>query len=294
MWKKIVNQCKYWGQLFLLPLYWLSFLVPRNKKIWLFGSTFGRRFADNPRYLFLYTSQNREGLHIRPIWISHDKGIVQFLCDNGYEEYYYHSLKGIWIALRGKVYLFDNYSKNINFWQSGGAIKINLWQGVGNKRINYDNEHDKIRHPKNAWERFKYFPRRLSDEKPSHYVLATSTMMRDIFARAFQVSLTHVIVGGYPRNVVLFDECDLKPLYAESGKILLKYIEQCKKGGKTIIGYMPEKQAYDMEPLEKAILDILEKDESLLEREKVRNMLYQQCDHQDCRKLIGDLTGLIA
>ena len=48
---KITDRLKYWGQLLLLPVYWLSFLFPRNKKIWLFGSTFGRRFADNPRYL---------------------------------------------------------------------------------------------------------------------------------------------------------------------------------------------------------------------------------------------------
>ena len=45
---KITDRLHYWGQLLLLPVYWLSFLVPRDKKIWLFGSTFGRRFADNP------------------------------------------------------------------------------------------------------------------------------------------------------------------------------------------------------------------------------------------------------
>ena len=56
--KKIINGLKYWGQLLLLPVYWLSFLVPGNKNIWVFGSTFGRRFADNPRYFYLYVSQH--------------------------------------------------------------------------------------------------------------------------------------------------------------------------------------------------------------------------------------------
>ncbi|MCI8752961.1 MAG: hypothetical protein HFH66_16780, partial [Lachnospiraceae bacterium] len=46
---KIINWFKYWGQLLLLPVYWMSFLVPRDRKLWLFGSTFGRRFADNPK-----------------------------------------------------------------------------------------------------------------------------------------------------------------------------------------------------------------------------------------------------
>ena len=51
--------------------------------------------------------------------------------------------------------------------------------------------------------KWKYFPRRLSDEKPSHYVLASSDMMAGIFARAFRVSRNHVITDGYPRNDVL-------------------------------------------------------------------------------------------
>jgi len=48
------------GTAFLLPVYWLSFLMPRDKGIGLFGSTFGRRFADNPRYFYLYCRQHIE------------------------------------------------------------------------------------------------------------------------------------------------------------------------------------------------------------------------------------------
>lgn len=278
--KQIINGIKYWGQLLFLPIYWLSFLFPRDSRIWLFGSTFGRRFADNPRYLYLYVSQHSdrsseqvrnsvseweaaghtyvedEGCKdIRPIWISHDKGIVDFLNQNGYEAYYYHSLKGIWYCLRGKMYFFDNYSKDISFWLSGGAVKVNLWHGVGNKCINYDNKHDKVRHPKNAWEKFKYFPRRLSDEKPSHYILATSPMMSEIFARAFQVPKDHVIEAGYPRNDILFEEAGVKNLYLPTEQKLMDYMEQWKSEGKTILGYLPtfrpsEKKFFEVFDLE--------------------------------------------
>ena len=64
--KQIKEGIKYWSQLLILPIYVLSFLVPRNKRIWLFGSTFGRRFADNPRYFYLYLCQHPEE-SIRPI-----------------------------------------------------------------------------------------------------------------------------------------------------------------------------------------------------------------------------------
>ena len=66
--KKIINGLKYWGQLLLLPVYSLSFLVPGNKNIWVFGSTFGRRFADNPRYMYLYVK--KKGMNGRQMKIA--------------------------------------------------------------------------------------------------------------------------------------------------------------------------------------------------------------------------------
>ncbi|RKI43888.1 hypothetical protein D7V86_01870 [bacterium D16-51] len=235
---KVINGLKYWGQLLFLPIYWLSFLIPRDKKLWLFGSTFGRRFADNPKYFYLYLSQRKESLGIRPIWITHEQKIVELLENNGYEAYYCYSLKGIWYACRGKVYLFDNYSKDINFWLSGGAIKINLWHGVGNKRINYDNQHDKVRHPKNILEKIRYFPRRLSDEKPNHYILATSPMMCRIFARAFQVSKGHVIEAGYPRNDYILGE-EIENVFSREERKAFNQIHKWKSAGKKVVMYMP-------------------------------------------------------
>lgn len=275
---KVIERIRYWGQLLLLPVYWFSFLFPRSRQIWLFGSTFGRRFADNPRYLYLYVSQHSDRSspqlketisrwkqqgkdfaedanckEIRPIWISHDKGIVDFLNGNGYEAYYYHSWKGIWYCLRGKIYIFDNYSKDISFWLSGGARKINMWHGVGNKQINYDNVHDLVRHPKNAWERFLYFPRRLSDEKPSHYILSTSPMMSKIFARAFQTSKSHVIETGYPRNDILFDTGSMHNLHMPEEENLQEAIAGWKREGKKVIGYIPT-----FRPSERQFLQIMD------------------------------------
>lgn len=238
---KITDRLKYWGQLLLLPVYWLSFLVPRNKKIWLFGSTFGRRFADNPRYLYLYVSQHKEELKLRPIWISHNENVVRMLNNEGYEAYMYHSLKGIWFALRGKVYLFDNYSKDINFWQSGGAMKVNLWHGIPLKKIQYDNVFDKFRHPRNVWERLKNFPRNISDEKPSHYVLTTSENLIEIFSSAFRTE--KVLVAGYPRNAVLISD-EIKNVYSIEEKAdrkkIFDFLNNKKDGkNKKMIFYMP-------------------------------------------------------
>lgn len=234
--KKMIEGIKYWGQLLLLPIYWFSFLFPRNKSIWLFGSTFGRRFADNPRYFYLYISQMDSS--IRPIWISHNKEIIELLNANGYEAYYNHSLKGMWYCLRGKVYCFDNYSKDISFWLSGGALKFNMWHGIPLKKIQADNTFDKVRHPKNTWEKFKSFPRRLSDEKPSHYVLTTSEFMKLIFESAFQTKKVSTV--GYPRiDGFAFDE--FQNIYTKAEQKALDKIQKCleKNVEGKVIYYMP-------------------------------------------------------
>ncbi len=243
MTSKAINGIKYWGQLFLLPIYWLSFLFPRSKNIWLFGSTFGRRFADNPRYFFLYCSQHREDIlvgdkQVRPIWISHDKGIVDFLIKNGYEAYSYHSLKGLWYCLRGRIYCFDNYSKDISFWLSGGAKKFNMWHGIPLKKIQHDNVFDRVRHPRNIWESWKSIPRTLSDEKPSHYVLTTSRFLREIFSSAFKTE--RVCTIGYPR-VDGFTYGDIDNIYTDVEQALLEKIDAIlkKDNSKKMIYYMP-------------------------------------------------------
>jgi CDP-glycerol glycerophosphotransferase (TagB/SpsB family) len=234
---KIVGGMKYWGQLLLLPIYWLSFLMPRDRKVWLFGSTFGRRFADNPKYLFLYISQHRAELGIRPVWITHSREIVRLLQGNGYEAYYYHSIKGIWLALRGKVYLFDNYAKDINFWQSGGAVKVNLWHGIPLKKIQADNLFDTFRHPRNLWEKWKNFPRNLSDEKPHHYVLATSDVLKPVFGSAFRTE--NVLVCGYPRNDSMLSASLRNLSTAKEEEALGQLRRKLEGGGLRMLYYMP-------------------------------------------------------
>lgn len=229
---------KYWLQLFLFPIYWFSFLVPRNKQIWLFGSTWGRRFADNPRYFYLYLSQNKEkdtGNEIRPIWIGHDKSIIRVLNGMGYEAYYNHSLKGVWYCLRGKVYFYDNYSKDISQWLSGGAVKVNLWHGAPLKKIQMDNIHDKVRHPDRRVDKLRYALRRFTDEKPSHYILSPSEFFAPIFSSAFATQ--KVLAVGFPRTDI-FTGKQIHNVLLDSEKGTYLKIRELKKEKKVFL-YMP-------------------------------------------------------
>ena len=280
----------YWLGLLGLPFYALIHLLPRDKKLWVFGSSFGRRFADNPRYLYLYLSMPSRGkaetapgpitaqpsvippsslrrqgdkMHgITPVWISGDKRIVRFLSSKGLSAFYQKSAAGRFAALKAGVYIYDNYSKDINFWLSGGALKVNLWHGVGNKRINHDNIHDKVRHPKNLWERFKTFPRRISDEKPTDYILCTSKEMGKYFKKAFRVLPGHVLCEGYPRCDALFDEELLKILLPAEKKLLSKI--KSRNAGR-MIAYLPTFR--ESENLFFETVDLIKLEEFLKERD---------------------------
>lgn len=225
---------KYWSQVLLLPIYCLSYIIPRNKHIWVFGSTFGRRFADNPKYFYLYLNQHHRD-DIRAIWISKNRGVVDFLNRNSLEAYYIYSLKGIWFALRAKVYIYDNYSKDICFTLSGGATKVNLWHGIPLKKIQKDNMFDLVRNPQNRAHKIKWALRRITDERPTDYVLATSEYLRPIFSSAFNTE--NVIVCGYPRNDFLISD-SIENIMTDDEKVSYNMIKE-KGNDNNIVLYMP-------------------------------------------------------
>lgn len=232
--KRVWKEIKYWCQLFLLPIHWLTCLFPRSKRIWAFGSTFGRRFADNPKYFYLYLLQHKSS-EIKVVWISKSRELAEDLRGKGLESFYLYSLKGIWYCLRAGVYLYDNYSKDICYTLSGGAVKINLWHGIPLKKIQKDNLFDYIRNPRTKGEALHSIPRRISDEKPSDYVLATSDYLKPYFASAFQTE--RVLVSGYPRNDCILQK-DFPLISTGQEQRTLEKVRSLNLGRRLVL-YMP-------------------------------------------------------
>lgn len=78
--------------------------------------------------------------------------------------------------------------------------------------------------------KIKNFPRNISDEKPSHYVLTTSENLRYIFSLAFKTE--NILIAGYPRNQVLISD-DIKNIYLDEEnrdrKKIIKFFEKKNK-----------------------------------------------------------------
>jgi CDP-glycerol glycerophosphotransferase (TagB/SpsB family) len=209
--KQILKLLSYVGyalaRVYLYPLYFLSGFVRRRTDLWVFGSWGGHRFSDNAAAFFLY-AQSEVADRVRLVWISRKQDIVKSLRDDGYEAYWIWSPRGLYCCLRAGLYLFDSFSKDINFWPSRGASKINLWSGVPLKVFERD-----IRTPGNRY--YRLFHGSLLERwmfgfmMPWHLdrpdlIIATSPETAHITQRAFDLPESSVVVTGFPRNDILF------------------------------------------------------------------------------------------
>ncbi len=173
----------------------LSYLIPRDKNVWIFGGFSSNSFNDNAKYLYLYTSTNCT--KIKAVWISSNKNIIKFLRSKNLLAYYKLSFQGIFYSLVGQYYFFNNSLRDINLWTSGSATKINLWHGIPIKKIKFDiNKPLYIPSVKNQFLHPDHYI------KPN-YVLSSSKKVSKFFCSAFRINEKSCLNFGYPRNEIL-------------------------------------------------------------------------------------------
>lgn len=221
--------------LILKIILFISYIIPKNKNIWVFGS-FGGSFNDNAKYLFLYIFENHP--EIKAIWISNNKNTVKFLKDKNFNSYYKWSIKGLFYSFIGKVYFYNAYISDINTWTHGNAIKVNLWHGIPIKKIEFDISKGTISHIFNKSLKSRFFyPNHYTK---SDYILSTSKKVSEMFSSAFRLDTNQCLEFGYPRNDILtYSEdkiIDFIKKYEPSSS--LELINTLKKYEKTYV-YMP-------------------------------------------------------
>lgn len=124
--------------LITLPLsliYILSIFIPKNKKIWIFGS-YKELFVDNSKYFFLFVTQNHS--EIKAIWQTQSKSTYQYLKKKGYKVTYKYSLKGFYYGLQAKVAIVSSKRWNVNPYVLKRCFIVNVWHGIPLKKIEYD------------------------------------------------------------------------------------------------------------------------------------------------------------
>ena len=220
----------------------VSLIVPRSKRIWAFGSWYGQRFADNPKYFFLHCA-SLEHERVHAVWLSMSSTVVRRIRALGFPAYHRLSPRGLWFALRAGVYIFDCRVMDVSSVASSGALKVNLWHGVPLKMIERD-----IEHSNNALAQANHGSslRRAANKvlRPQlteryDFILGTSRATCERLAGAFGVDTSQVISGGYPRtDVLLRRDDDSRFRMPEEERV----IEQCRayrREGTRVLLYMP-------------------------------------------------------
>ena len=190
---------KFLAYLICYCIYPFSFLFPRNKKKWAFGS-FRGAFNDNAKYLFIHVSEQMP--EINGAWLSINKATVREIKAKGLKAYYILSPAGIWFALTSKTWFFNAYSSDIMFCLSGGATLVNLWHGLPLKRIEFDIDSGLLadRFVKNTLKERYYHPEVF---KRPDYVVSSSELFSEVFARSFRIPRECCLDFGLVRNEIL-------------------------------------------------------------------------------------------
>lgn len=216
--------------------YPISFLIPRSKKKWAFGS-FRKGFNDNAKYLFIYASENYKDIDI--VWLSASKETVQKIQEIGFNAMYIGSIRGVWQAMRSKYWFVNANTSDILFFASGNATCINLWHGIALKKIEFCIASGELadRYVKKSFRERFFHPEAF--RRPD-YLISVSPFQTEKFAEAFRIPLKRCLHIGYPRNNILI--CDekerntfIQKYEPESTRTLIDSFKQYE----TIYVYMP-------------------------------------------------------
>ena len=185
-------------------LYYLSYLFPRSSKKIVFGSNMGP-FNDNPKYLYLFLLDQTIDFEI--IWVTPFRSSIRKYRKRGVRMYYRWSFYGLWHSLTSKYYVVNSYVSDVNFYTSGRVHVINLWHGIGLKRIEFNIHEGPLaeKYQDSLKNRFLY-PNIF--RKPYKFLSTSRLMSEKTFCPAFRIKRCDCLELGYPRTDLFFKPLD--------------------------------------------------------------------------------------
>jgi len=181
-------------------LYAVSFIIPKDKKLWLFGSWEGEKYSDNSKYFFEYI--RNEHKEVNAVWITKSKSIYNYLKSRNIPAERYTSLKGMILHLRAGVVVLTKGKKDVNHYLLTKNTKtIQLWHGVGYKKILFDTD---LKNIYNKYIKNLYVFPVLKNFLRYDLLISTSDLMKKRFSGSFNMNIKNIPVTGYPRNDIFF------------------------------------------------------------------------------------------
>lgn len=211
-------------------IYLISYFVPKEENLWVFGAWFGEKYADNSKYLFEYVNRNQP--EIRAVWLTKDRETFDLITKKGYEAYFMNSFSGYKICLMASKGIISTGIRDIIPYACGRIKIIQLWHGSPLKKIMFDDEFTfkEFRSLKSKIYSF-IFPYVLKREfNEDNIYISSSKEVQNLFSTAFRVPKQNIKITGYPRN-------DFSDQITETR--IKKRLSKLKNGNVKIGIYMP-------------------------------------------------------
>ena len=184
-----------------------GFIIGRNKKNVLLGSWGGQKYADNTRFLFEYLDSNRNQLKLKHVvWATRKKEIYEELKKKNKEVCLVGSFKSFLCHLKCGIHIicnmsfsFDRFLPDIDTKFSCGAKKIQLWHGVGVKRVGLSSI--RLYQKKNKSNRIISGLKTIMSEGCwiNQYVLCTSSLNKEYITKSLNIKKERAFISSYPR-----------------------------------------------------------------------------------------------
>ena len=223
----------------LIICFIFSILVPKSKKILVFGDRGGIRFTDNSRYLFFYYNYFIKST--KCIWLTRDYKILNYIRSKGLKCYYSNSLLGLYYGLRASWHIFNYSEEDTSIYSARFRKNINLFHGTAVKfadrkyfkKKNYNSFKDNV---------FKNLNKIRFKISKCFFVFANSNKLfipwiswKDYFP---ENKCSGLIVSNLQRNIMVNNKNNLNlNLFRTDEEVNI--LKKINKKNKKIIGYFP-------------------------------------------------------
>lgn len=198
------------GWIIIAPI---TFLIPKNKKRIVVIGRDGGKLLDNSKYFYIQV-QALIAKDVQCTFVTEHSSVYQLLKQQQLPALLYPSVKSIFYLATAKVVIVDSvdWQRRMRLFLTAGSKRIQLWHGVGFKRIELDklnNEATSKRLMSSKWMLQLRLLLRFFTGRNAAYSLVNTTSkfyLEQVFEPAF--TSRYFAALGYPRNAL-----DGNPLY---------------------------------------------------------------------------------
>ncbi len=190
-------------------------LIPKDRKLVVFNSWFGNKYADSCKYVYEYLLDNS---NYKVYWITKNEEVYKKLKKEGKPVLKYYSLKAKWKQMRCAAACSSTQLSDFNVWFLSGSILLDLNHGYPFKTSEKINTRKQGRIWHSTLLKFLHY-----------YAIMPSAFCKKHYD-VLPISPENILISDFARNDVYFD--------AKLRDGINHSVERIKVGRKAIV-YMP-------------------------------------------------------